>query len=281
MAKTIVVHSHKGGAGKSSTAMNIAAVLVSRGYRVVVVDLDLNAPSLQTYAPGRQEAKINDLFLNNTELDEILFDGTYLIGDQGKGKLFLALADISSDVISKMTQRSKEDLMNDLYLLMGIVKNQIPNDPWFADYIIVDTPPGLSTTSINGVATADHLLLLLRLVNADINGTYHFLKTIHRALKPRTSLVVNQVPISFVDKSGEERTGELINNRIINHLGKANIDFMGIIQHDDEMINTELEYAFSEMNKPLETRPRPIHFLIHPDTIFSKCLVSIVDKLVA
>jgi len=280
MTQSIVIHSHKGGSGKTSTAVNLGAILATRGYCVVVIDLDLNAPSLQTFAPGRQENTINDLFLGNCDFEDVIFDATYLLDDKNaNGKFYFALADISGEGISEMSQRSKEDLLNDLYLLMGIIRNQLPNDPWNADYVIIDTPPGLSTNSINGVATADHLLLLLRLVNADINGTYHFLKTIHKALRPRTSIVVNQVPKSFLDKGGDARTSELIQNRIIQHLGRSNIDLLGIIQHDENLINTELEYAFSEMNKPLENKPRPIHYLINRESEFSKSLMEIADKL--
>ncbi|MHA2503242.1 MAG: MinD/ParA family ATP-binding protein [Candidatus Kariarchaeaceae archaeon] len=279
MTKVLVVHSHKGGSGKTSTAINLAAIFASKGKTVVVIDLDLNAPSLQTFAPGRQENSINDLFLGNCEFEDIVFNASYLLGSNPKGKLFLALADISGERISEMGQRSKEDLLNDLYLLMGIIRNQLPNSPWNADYIIIDTPPGLSTTSINGVATADHLILLLRLVNADINGTYHFMKTIHKALRPTTSLVVNQVPKSFLDTGGLERTEELIQKRIIQHIGRSNVNLLGVIQHDETLINTELEYAFSEMNKPMENHPRPIHFLENPESSFSISLKEIAEKL--
>lgn len=280
MTKTITVHSHKGGAGKTSTAVNLAAILVERGFRVVVIDLDLNAPSLQTYAPGRSEKKMNDLFLENADLDEIIFDATYLLNKKVPGKLFFGLSDISGDVISKMGQRSRDSLLNDLYVLMGITKNQLPNDPWNADYIFIDTPPGLSTSSINGVATADHLLLLLRLVNADINGTYHFLKTLHKVLRPRTSIVINQVPSIFVENGGLERSDLLIKRRIIDHIGKSSIDFLGIVEQDEDMINSELEYAFSEVDTPLENRPRPIHHITHPDGLFSRCLQEIADGLI-
>ena len=283
MTKSIVIHSHKGGSGKTSTAVNLAAIFAMRGKRVVIIDLDLNAPSLQTFAPGRAQGDkntINDLFLGRCDFEDVIFDATYILKEKKEtGKLYFALADISGEAISEMGQRSKEDLLNDLYLLMGIIRNQLPNEPWNADYVIIDTPPGLSTTSINGVATADHLLLLLRLVNADINGTYHFLKTIHKALRPRTSLLVNQVPKSFLDNGGAERTETLINNKIINQLNRTNIDLLGIVQHDEDLINTELEYAFSEIDKPLENKARPIHYLINPKSEFSISLAEIADKL--
>ncbi|MHA2101622.1 MAG: nucleotide-binding protein, partial [Candidatus Kariarchaeaceae archaeon] len=64
MVTSIAIHSHKGGTGKTLVAVNFATLLVKRGYRVAVLDLDLNAPSLQTYAPNRKELTINDMFLN-------------------------------------------------------------------------------------------------------------------------------------------------------------------------------------------------------------------------
>jgi len=261
MVKSFTIHSHKGGTGKTMVTMNMAAYLVKKGKRVAVLDLDLNAPSMQTYAPKRDELMINDMFLNNADPENVFFDATHLVGENVPGKLFLALADISADVISQMGQRGKDDLLKDLYILMGLIRNKLPGDPWNADYILIDTPPGLSTLSINGVAATEQLILLLRVVNADIEGTRHFLTTIHKALRPKTHIIVNQVPGKFVDAGGAEKTAELIHKRIIEPLGRGNIEFNGIIKTNDELINNELNYAFNFIESQDPNLARPIHVL--------------------
>ena len=127
MATSIAIHSHKGGTGKTLVAMNLATLLAKRGKRVVVLDFDLNAPSLQTYAPNRNESTINDMLLNNADAEDVIFDATYLIGEDVPGKLFMGLADISGDVISQMGQRDKDALLKDLYIVYQCLKR-----PFFA-----------------------------------------------------------------------------------------------------------------------------------------------------
>ncbi|MHA2250564.1 MAG: ParA family protein [Candidatus Kariarchaeaceae archaeon] len=279
MATSIAIHSHKGGTGKTLVAMNLATLLAKKGKRVVVLDLDLNAPSLQTYAPNRNESTINDMFLNNADAEDVIFDATYLIGEEVPGRLYLGLADISGDIISQMGQRDKDALLKDLYVLMGLIRNKLPSHPWNADYILLDTPPGLSTTSINGVAATEQLILILRIVNADIDGTKHFLHTIHKALRPKTHIIVNQVPSEFVDNEGTSKTSELIDNRIIKPINSPNITFGGIIKTDSDLIQKELEYAFDDLTNETEEKPRPIHLMDPANHKFSVNFEEVVNNI--
>jgi MinD-like ATPase involved in chromosome partitioning or flagellar assembly len=276
---TIVVHSHKGGSGKTLLSINLAALLVNEGKRVAVIDLDMTAPSLQTYALEREGKYLNDYLSKDAQLEDVIFDATYILDTKVDGKLFMMLSDVSGDAISKLGQRTKDVLIEDLYLLMDIVKNQLPKDPYNIDYIIVDTSPGLSTASINGVALADMLIVLMKLSNADIDGSYHFLKTIHRVLKPNTKILVNQIPQSFLDKNGLQQTETLLNREISDKIDKGKIEFLGIIEFDGEIIEKELEHAF-EFSNDGKKRARPIHYLINQDGIFSNNLKTIRKQLI-
>lgn len=276
MVTSIAIHSHKGGSGKTMVTMNLATYLVQKGYRVVVLDLDLSAPSLQTYYPNSSYKSINDLFLNNIDPSEIIFDATHIFNQDMKGKLFMGLADINADVISKVIQRDKEAMLNDLYLLMGLVRNKLASNPFNADFVLIDTSPGLSPISINTVAVTDYLILLLRLVNADLVGTNHFLRTIHRALKPNTALIVNQVPAKFIS---EERIKTLINQKIINPIKDENINYAGFIGYDENIINAELAYAFSDIDHPKVSIARPIPYIDQTDGILANSIRVIAKNI--
>ncbi|MHA2091940.1 MAG: ParA family protein [Candidatus Kariarchaeaceae archaeon] len=279
MVTSIAIHSHKGGTGKTLVAVNFATLLAKRGYRVAVLDLDLNAPSLQTYAPNRKELTINDMFLNNADIEDVLFDANYLIGESVPGQLYFGLADISGDVISQMGQRDKDALLKDLYVLMGLIRNTLPSSPWNTDYILIDTPPGLSTISINGVAATEQLILMMKIVNADIEGTRHFLKTIHKALRPRTHILVNQVPPEFIaDQEGNAKTKALIERRIIKPIGSTNITFSGIINTDPHLINKELQYAFDSVDASVD-QPRPIHLNDPTNASFARNFEEVASNI--
>jgi chromosome partitioning protein len=280
MSLCIAVHSLRGGTGKTLISMNLAALLVTKGYRVVIIDMDLGAPSLQTYIDYNPEKRINDYFDNeNIELDDIFFDGTDLIGTNVQGKLFISLANDKGKFISAMKDRDKQKSLDDLYKLIGLVREILPKDPWKADFIILDTSPGFSADSLNCVAAANHLILMLRLVNADLGGTGQMLETLHTGLKPVTSLILNQVPRSFVDEENDEYTKNLVKKHVIDPLKSDRINIAGLISNDIEVIEKEAEYSmyFLEGVKA----KRPIHVMANPDGNLSKHMMAITDYIIS
>src|SRR3954453_9896974 len=81
MASCIAFHSYKGGTGKTTIAANLAALLAKKGYRVFLLDLDVYAPSLQSYFDIDPKRWIND-FLNGTaEVGDIIMDVTSAIDE--------------------------------------------------------------------------------------------------------------------------------------------------------------------------------------------------------
>ncbi|MHA2248987.1 MAG: ParA family protein [Candidatus Kariarchaeaceae archaeon] len=282
MAISISLHSHKGGSGKTLFGINLAAYLVKQGNNVVLIDLDLSAPSIQTYAPDRTGPTMNEMFLNNAKAEDVIFDATHLLGDVGTGKLYMGLADISGSAISKINQRDEKSLLNDLFLLMELVRNKLPEDPWNADYILIDTSPGLTTHAINGVAVTDQVVMLLRLVNADVEGTRHFLQVLHKSVKPKTSLVINQIPEKYVMSGGYERIHDLVSKRIISPLNQDNISFAGILEMDENIISTELDFAFTFLDlgeENAKNRPRPIHLLQESNKSFEYKFEKIASSI--
>jgi cellulose biosynthesis protein BcsQ len=63
MTRCIAFHSYKGGTGKTTLACNSAALLARKGYKVCLLDLDIYAPSFQSYFASAPTTGIND-FLN-------------------------------------------------------------------------------------------------------------------------------------------------------------------------------------------------------------------------
>jgi MinD-like ATPase involved in chromosome partitioning or flagellar assembly len=278
MVMTISIHSHKGGTGKTMISVNLAAVLVQRGYNVAVIDLDLGAPSLQTYAPNRSDPTLNEFFLQERDITDVIFDASYLLPKDTKNKLYFALASLDTEKISAMEQRDKHKQLNDLYLLMGIVRNKLPNNPWNVDFIIIDTSPGMSTSSINSVAASNHLMVIFKLINGDLEGTGELVKTLHGSLNLDTSLVLNQVPSSFVNYGGYEKTISLIEQKIIAPISNnKNISFGGIILTDLSVLERETEFAINDLAG--DHKPRPIQAITNINSEFTKSIHKIADHM--
>jgi MinD-like ATPase involved in chromosome partitioning or flagellar assembly len=73
MKNCIAFHSYKGGTGKSTISSNISVLLVKRGYNVLLIDMDVYAPTLQTYFSQDPTYWINNFLLNTALILTILF----------------------------------------------------------------------------------------------------------------------------------------------------------------------------------------------------------------
>lgn len=278
MAFTITVHSLRGGTGKTLVSMNLAAFFVKMGYRVAIIDMDLGAPSLQTYVKERPNKMINDFFLENTGLDQILLDTTDIVGSDVPGKMFLGLANDKASFISKISEADKQKSLEDLYKLISLVREILVKDPWNADFIILDTSPGFSRESLNCVAAADHLILMMRLVNADLGGTGEMLKTLHGGLKPATSIIINQVPQTFVDDGADVYTQDLVKKNIIDPVDSTNIKIGGFITNDLDILDREGEFAMYYLEGV--QAQRPIHVIENPEGSFAVNIAKIAHYVI-
>jgi chromosome partitioning protein len=170
MTKCVAFHSYKGGTGKSTISSNLAATLARKGFTAVLLDLDVYAPSLQDYFQWQPKKSINDYLSDNGEQPE------------SKGKLFVGFSSTSKEEIYKLDgavrqEGSKIQLLRKFLMLREEIVSK-----YNADYIIIDTSPGIRYWSINSLAIADTILLSLKLDGIDLKGTRLLAKEIYESL---------------------------------------------------------------------------------------------------
>jgi len=198
LTKCIAFHSYKGGTGKTTLAANFAALLAMKGYRAYLLDLDVYAPSLHSYFETEPKKWINDFLYENAELDEVVIDftsvvngteGTYSLGSQAGarghkrsssehkpgGALGVAFCNPKKEEIYKLEggspSPSRPDTSKIHLLRRFILLRELLISEYRADYVIIDTSPGIRYWSINALAVADTLLLTLKMGDLDIAGT--------------------------------------------------------------------------------------------------------------
>lgn len=279
MATSLSLHSHKGGSGKTLVAMNLAAHLVLQGKRVALIDMDLTAPSLGTFVVNHDGKTINDYLLKRATPEDVFFDATHLIGDNLSGKLFMGLADMAGEAIAEINQRDTDAMLEDLFSLMELVRVKLPEDPFNVDYILIDTSPGLTTNAINGVAITDQVIMILRLVNADVDGTYHFLNTLFKSVQPKTSIIVNQIADHIIEAGGKEKIENLVMSQIVNAIPDLDVNFAGILLTDKEVISNEFNYAMESLDTTKKT-PRPIHIISNTSQSFAEKFKSVISGVI-
>jgi chromosome partitioning protein len=200
-AKCIVFHSYKGGTGKTTIAANIAALLAKRGHRVVLLDLDVYAPSLHSYFEIEPEKWINDYLLELAEVKDVLLDMTSTVSKQGTadssasntGKLWVGFSNPDKEAVYKL-EGGKQEKVQLLRRFISL-REQIFSD-LDANYFIIDTSPGIRYWSINALAVADILYLTLKSGDLDIAGTKKMASDIYSTFKKfgaKPYLLLNKV----------------------------------------------------------------------------------------
>jgi chromosome partitioning protein len=210
MPKSIVFHSYKGGTGKTTLAANYAALLARKGFRVFLLDLDVYAPSLQTYFEMEPDRWINDFLTGDTELNDVIVDLTSIVignnydnnssstsssahTSSANGKLWLGFSNPKKEEIYKLEGGKQEKVQ---FLRRFIVMREQLFSNFKADYVIVDTSPGIRYWSINALAIADVLYLTLKSGDLDIAGTKKMVSEIYSSFTKfgaKPYLILNKV----------------------------------------------------------------------------------------
>ena len=146
MAKVVAIVNQKGGVGKTTTCVNLAAILAARGLRVLLCDFDPQANA--TSGMGVDKSRSNgvyDALINGVETEKIIVTTPY--GDVLPSSKALAGAGV--EMI---------DLEGRQFLLKRAL-DQVANR---YDYIFIDCPPSLELLTLNALCAADSLLVPLQ-----------------------------------------------------------------------------------------------------------------------
>lgn len=148
--KVVAVTNHKGGCGKTTTVINLAAEFARLGCSVLIVDLDPQANAslhIGKKHPSEIAVTCAELLLSETEKlplaihEDTQIDGVSLIyGSLALGK--------TEDALRDETPRPSEELRIKLQPLDGLY-----------DVILVDCPPSLKLLTSNALAAATHLII--------------------------------------------------------------------------------------------------------------------------
>jgi chromosome partitioning protein len=184
----LAVTNQKGGVGKTTTAINLAAAIALRKKKTLLIDLDPQSnASIAFFDSADIQASVYDIF------SEHPLEMTKIIRPTKDPFLFVAPARLA---LAKLEQQLAGQF--DAPYKLKDALTPILHD---FDYIVMDTPPALGILTVNALVAATHLLVPIQAAYFAIEGTDDLLETFGRIRsRPNPELKMLGVVITLFDK---------------------------------------------------------------------------------
>ena len=198
LGRIISTHSFRGGTGKSNTTANLATLMAKEGFRVGVIDTDIQSPGIHVLFQLGESAidkTLNDYLWHKCTIEQAAYNvslRTLGIEPQADaaGQLFLIPSSLRTGEIARVLREGYDvsRLTDGFHDLLDRLK---------LDYLFIDTHPGVNEETLLSIAVSDCLVLLVRPDQQDFQGTAVTIELARKLNVPDMFVVINKAPPDF------------------------------------------------------------------------------------
>lgn len=187
MSKIIAIANQKGGVGKTTTSVNLAACLASLGKKVLLIDIDPQGNTTSGLGINKADVSncIYDVLINDVHPRDAMFETNVSGLTVIPATIQLAGAEIELVPTISRELRLKKSLQ------------QVKAD---FDYVLIDCPPSLGILTINSLTAADSVIIPIQCEYYALEGLSQLLNTVRLVQKHlNTTLQIEGVLLTMLD----------------------------------------------------------------------------------
>ena len=186
MTKIIAVLNHKGGVGKTTTTINLAAALQQKKKRVLAIDMDGQANLTESFGLSiEEEQTVYGAMKGKYPLPLVETAGGVTVGP--------SCLDLSAAEAELINEPGRE------LILSGLIAKSLDHRKF--DYILIDCPPSLGLLTLNALTAADYLIIPVQAQFLAMRGMakiMNVIATVQERLNPK--LAIGGIVITQFDK---------------------------------------------------------------------------------
>ncbi len=181
MSEIIVIANQKGGVGKTTTAVNLAASLAVEGKKVLLIDADpqANATTSLGYSRNDYEFNIYHVLIGTKKLRDIILKSEIATLDLAPANI--GLVGVEKEYYDAGNTKGRELIM----------KKALAQVKTSYDYIVIDSPPALGPMTINALSAANSVIIPIQCEFFALEGLAQLLNTvrlIRKTINPRLEI---------------------------------------------------------------------------------------------
>ncbi len=176
MGKIVSIVNQKGGVGKTTTAVNLSAIIGALGFKTLIVDIDPQGNATSGFGFNKREINLSsyDVIINGTDAEDVIIRTKYKNVDILPANMNLAGAELELVDAARRESRLKTAL--------ALVKENY-------DFIILDCPPALGLITLNALCASDSILVPIQCEYYALEGLSQLMSTVRQVKRLYNPLI--------------------------------------------------------------------------------------------